>query len=588
MTGQPDASRKSFGEVLAMTARFNGSGVAVTCGQARITWRELNSRVNRLANALKAHGVKKGDHVSLLFHDCPEFIEANYALQKLGAVPIPVNFRFVAREIAYQLAQSDSTVLVFEDLYLDEARKALASAPKIGKVVCCAREGRSVPADMVDYAGLLGTGSAIEPPACTTEHDVCTICYTGGTTGLPKGVVLTYANFWNLAQSLFGDLLGRLASDTKVNFGRIVSRIFPVPGIEKGLNRLMGFRPVRSFLSGSLPKLVSGTAGTALGPILGRVTGGISIFMNMPLFHMANYQLLIIGPMSGLVRFILREGIHFDPEEVLATIERERPMVLLLVPTQWNLVLDHPGITNHDRSSILVAMTGAGVNPAQRKRQILERFPNSLVVDVFGQTEMTPDTALRIDAAPETLKDKSVGRPLTGIEMRIVDENGRDVSAGEVGEILYKSGTVMKGYYGEEDKTKEVMRDGWFHSGDLGYIDADGEIIVMDRKNECISTGAEKVFPHEVEEILCRHDKVDSVCVIGVPDATWGSAVKAVVVLKPGASATADEIMTWCRDKMTGFKRPKHVVFAPALPLSPVGKVLRKQVRELYGRNSEM
>jgi len=588
MTGQPDASRKSFGEVLAMTARFNGSGIAVTCGQTRITWKELNSRVNRLANALKAHGVKKGDHVSLLFHDCPEFIEANYALQKLGAVPIPVNFRFVAREIAYQLTQSDSTVLVFEDLYLDEARKALADAPKIRKVVCCAREGRSTPGDMIDYAALIRTGSASEPAACTTEHDVCTICYTGGTTGLPRGVVLTYANFWNLAQSLFGDLLGRLASDTKVNFGRIVSRIFPVPVIENGLNRLMGFRPVRSFLSNSLPKLVSDTAGTALGPILGRVTGGISIFMNMPLFHMANYQLLIIGPMSGLIRFILREGIHFDPEEVLTTIERERPMVLLLVPTQWNMVLDHPGIANHDRSSILVAMTGAGVNPAHRKRQILERFPNSLVVDVFGQTEMTPDTALRIDAAPDTLKNKSVGRPLSGIEIRIVDEQGRDVSAGEVGEILYKSGTVMKGYYGEEDKTKEVMRDGWFHSGDLGYIDADGEIIVVDRKNECISTGAEKVFPHEVEEILGQHEKVDSVCVIGVPDATWGNAVRAVVVLKPGASATADEIMAWCRDKMTGFKRPKHVVFAEALPLSPVGKVLRKQVKELYGRSTAM
>lgn len=588
MGGTPDTPRPSFGKVLATTARFNPRGIAVTCGAERITWRDLNIRVNRLANALKACGVKKGDHASLLFHDCPEFIEANYALQKLGAVPVPVNFRFVAREIEYQLTQSDSTILIFEDLYLDETRKALAATPKIRTVVCCTREGRSAPAGMIDYAALIRTGSANEPPACTTEHDVCTICYTGGTTGLPKGVVLTYANFWNLAASLFGDLLGRLASDTKVNFGRIVSRIFPVPGLEKGLNRLMGFSPVRSFLSDSLPKLVSATAGTALGPLLGRVTGGISIFMNMPLFHMANYQLLIIGPMSGLVRFILREGIHFDPEEVLGTIERERPMVLLLVPTQWNMVLDHPGIAGHDRSSILVAMTGAGVNPAHRKKQILEQFPNSLVVDVFGQTEMTPDTALRIDAAPETLKNKSVGRPLSGIEMRIVDEQGRDVSAGEVGEILYKSGTVMKGYYGEEDKTREVIRDGWFHSGDLGYIDTDGEIIVVDRKNECISTGAEKVFPHEVEEILARHEKVDAACVIGVPDATWGNAVQAVVVLKPGASATADEIMAWCRDKMTGFKRPRHVVFAEALPLSPVGKVLRKQVRELYGKSTEM
>ena len=168
-------------------------------------------------------------------------------------------------------------------------------------------------------------------------------------------------------------------------------------------------------------------------------------------------------------------------------------------------------------------------------------------------------------------------------EMRIIDENGVDVQPGQVGEILYRSGTIMKGYYGEEQKTSEVIRNGWFHSGDLGYIDPDGEIIVVDRKNECINTGAEKVFPHEVEEILANHEKIDSVCVIGVPDHTSGNAVRAVVVLKQGVRATEDEIITWCRDKMTGFKRPKQVVFAEALPLSPVGKVLRKQVKELYG-----
>ncbi|HOD72670.1 MAG TPA: AMP-binding protein, partial [Deltaproteobacteria bacterium] len=288
MTKKDSTPRKSFGEVLAMMARLNPKGIAVTYGPTNISWKELNERVNRLANALKLLGVKKGDHASILFHDCPEFIEANYALQKIGAVPIPINFRFVAREIAYQLKNSDSSILIFEDLYLAETAKALKDAPGIKQVVCLARDERSMPAGMTDYLSLIRTGETIEPPPCTTEDDVCTICYTGGTTGLPKGVVLTYSNFWNLARSLFGDLLGRLASDTKVNFGRIVSRLLPVPGLEKGLNRLMGSTAVRSFLSDALPKLISDTAGTAIGPILGRVTGGISMFMNMPLFHMAN------------------------------------------------------------------------------------------------------------------------------------------------------------------------------------------------------------------------------------------------------------------------------------------------------------
>ena len=548
-------ARKSFGEILAGMARFNPKGIAVTCGNTTITWQGLNERVNSLAGALKGLGIKKGDHAAILFHDCPEFIEANYALQKLGAVPIPINFRFVAREIEYQLTHSDSTVLIFEDLFLDETGKALKNCPAIRQTICLARDGRPVPEGMLDYEAAIASHPAIEPPACTTAEDVCTICYTGGTTGRPKGVVLTYSNFWNLAQSLFGDLIGRLACDEKVNFGRIIASLVHKPWLEAPLNRLMGFPKVRSFVSQNAPALLAKTTGKAISPLLGR-----------------------------LIRFILREGIHFDPAEVLETIARERPMVVLLVPTQWKMILDYPDIDRYDRRSVLVAMTGAGANPGSRKKQILEKFSNSIVVDVFGQTEMTPDTALRIDTSPETIKNKSVGRPLSGIKMRIVNEKGEDVPPGSTGEILYQSGTIMKGYYGEAEKTSEVIKDGWFLSGDLGYMDADGELIVVDRKGECISTGAEKVFPHEVEEIMALHEMIDSVCVIGVPDDTWGNIVRAVVVLKPGMATSEQEIISWCKDKMTGFKRPKSVVFADAFPMSPVGKVLRNKVREDYGK----
>jgi acyl-CoA synthetase (AMP-forming)/AMP-acid ligase II len=577
-------ARKSFGDLLAGMARFNPKGIAVTYGNTHITWKGLNERVNSLAGALKGIGIKKGDHAAILFRDCPEFIETNYALQKLGAVPIPINFRFVAREIEYQLTHSDSTVLIMENLFIEEALPALQNAGKVKHTICLSRAGHPVPAHMLDYETLLASHPAIEPPACTTEEDICTICYTGGTTGMPKGVVLTYSNFWNLAESLLGDLIGRLACDDKVNFGRIIANLVHKPWLEAPLNKLMGFPKVRSFVSLNAPALLAKTTGKSFSPLLGRITGGLSIFMNMPLFHMANYQLLIIGPMSGLIHFILREGIHFDPAEVLETIARERPMVLLLVPTQWKMILDYPGIDRYDRRSVLVAMTGAGANPASRKKQILEKFSNSIVVDVFGQTEMTPDTALRIDASPEGIKNNSVGRPLSGIKMRIVNEKGEDVPPGSTGEILYQSATIMKGYYGEAEKTSAVIKDGWFFSGDLGYLDPDGELIVVDRKGECISTGAEKVFPHEVEEIMAQHEMIDSVCVIGVPDDTWGNIVRAVVVLKPGMTASDQEIISWCKDKMTGFKRPKSVVFAQAFPMSPVGKVLRNKVREDYGK----
>ncbi|HPJ92825.1 MAG TPA: AMP-binding protein [Deltaproteobacteria bacterium] len=576
-------ARKSFGELLADMARYNPRGIAVTCGATKVRWNDLNAKANRFANALTSLGVKKGDHVSIMFHDCPEFIEANYAAQKIGAVPIPMNFRFVAKEIEYQVNHSDSTVLIFEDLFVDEVLAAKKNMPRLQHYICLNRSGTKA-FGMIDYENLISHHDASEPEPCTDDDDICTICYTGGTTGLPKGVVLTYSNFWHLSESLFGDLIGRLASDEKVNFGRIISRLINTEAMENPINRVMASPKARSFVSTSIPKLLPKLSGTAAGPLLGRITGGLSMFLNMPLFHMANYQILIIGPMSGLPRYIIREGIHFDPKEVLETIERERPMVVICVPTQWKMILNSPEIETFDTGSVLVAMTGAGVNPAETKKEILRRFRNSLVVDIFGQTEMTPDTTIRIDATEEGLKNKSVGRPLAGIEMRIVDENGLDVAHGETGEILYRSATIMKEYYGEKEKTAQVIRDGWFYSGDLGYIDPDGELIVVDRKGECISTGGEKVFPHEVEEILSGNEKVDSVCVIGIPDEIWGQKVRAVVVLKDGQAATEEEIIAWSKSRMTGFKRPKSIVFANSLPLSPVGKVLRSQVKGLYGK----
>ncbi|MGC9324521.1 MAG: AMP-binding protein [Desulfomonilia bacterium] len=577
-------ARKSFSLLLADMARYNPNGLCVTCGQRRITWKDMNTNVNRLSNALKQVGVRKGMHVSLMFHDCPEFIEVNYALQKLGAVPIPVNFRFVAREIEYQLKHSDSEFLIFEDLFAEEVEKAIRDVDGLKKVIYHAQEGGKTPEGMIEYRSLLSNTHATEPEPCTDEHDVCTICYTGGTTGLPKGVVLTYANFWHLAESLLGDLLGRIATNEDVNFGRIISTLLPLPGIEKGLNALMKSHHVREHLSSSLPRTLRDLSGSRVGPLISRLSGGLSLFMNMPLFHMANYQLLVIGPMSGLTRFILREGIHFDPREVLETMERERPMALIMVPTQWKMVLDHPDLHRYDRSSVLVAMTGAGASSAERKRQILGAFPNAFVMDVFGQTEMTPDTTIRIDASAEQIKNKAVGKPLSGIRIRIVDEDGKDLPQGQIGEILYNSATIMKEYYSDQVRTSEVIRDGWFHSGDLGYFDEDGELLVVDRKGECINTGAEKVYPLEVEEIIAQHEKVDTVCVIGIPDETWGHAVRAVIVLKQGETASEEEIIQWCKDKMTGYKRPKSVVFTEELPLSPVGKVLRSKIREQYGR----
>ena len=259
------------------------------------------------------------------------------------------------------------------------------------------------------------------------------------------------------------------------------------------------------------------------------------MFLNMPLFHIANYQVLIIGPISGLARYILRPGISFDPQEALEIIAKEKPMLVMCVPTQWKKLLDYPDLQKFNTKSVLVAMTGTGINPAQQKKRILKEFPNALVADVFGQTEMTPDTSIRLDASEESVKDRCVGKPWPVLKSESLMKKGR-TAPGEAGEILYRSGTIMKEYYGDRKRTAEVIKDGWFHSGDLGYLDKDGEIIVIDRKNETISTGGEKVYPREVEEILESHPKVEHACVIDVPDETWGSTVRAIIVPYEGGS----------------------------------------------------
>jgi acyl-CoA synthetase (AMP-forming)/AMP-acid ligase II len=279
---------------------------------------------------------------------------------------------------------------------------------------------------------------------------------------------------------------------------------------------------------------------------------------------------------------VLPDSVKFDPALVLSLVEKEKITNMANVPTGWKKLVDFPDAGRYDLSSIRMASTGGGVCPVSLKKQILKVFPNALILDVFGQTEMTPATSFRVDMDEDRIQNRSVGRSI--VEVRVVDENGRDLPPGQVGELLYRSNTVMKGYYKDEDKTREVMQDGWFRSGDLGCLDENGEIRVADRKKECINTGGEKVFPLEVEEVLAKHPKVDDVCVIGVPDEEWGNTVRAVVQLKKNQQAEPAELLEFCRGELAGYKIPRSVVFVDELPRSPVGKMLREQVREVYGR----
>ena len=314
------------------------------------------------------------------------------------------------------------------------------------------------------------------------------------------------------------------------------------------------------------------------------------MFLTPPMFHLAAYALFVLNWLIAGAIVIFPESPRFDAAETIEALRENEVTWTLFVPTQWKWITDYLDKENPDFTldSLEVALSGASLLHAKYKKKILKYFPNALLFDIFGQTEMAPVASMKVDGEAATVKERSVGHIISNIEIKIIDDDGNPVTDGTIGEILYRGPNVMQGYYGDPEKTAQTIdADGWLHSGDLGYM-KEGELFTIERKKECINTGSEKVFPLEVEEILIEHPKVKEVCVIGVPDEDWGNIVRAVVIpesgVKPGVDVTEQEIKDYCKGKMAGYKKPRSVVFADKFPISPVGKVLRVKIREKWGK----
>ena len=640
--------------------------IAIACGNRRLTWRELNDRVDRLACALHKMGLRKAEPCALLFHNGSEFVESNLAIQTLGAIPIPINFRYVAGELLYVLNNCDTRFFLFEDTALTLVQEIRKDLPNVKHFIC---KGADLPAGILSYEECIRTNGTDYPKAEVDPDDTAVIIYTGGTTGQPKGVMLSYNNFRANQEAIISYLMHLLPPVEELDL-QVYARNELQRKVLNSLTHLA--TPLSSVLKGnrSSPPVIilelKSTSGITVPPLTltmregklklfkgksdrfdlhvqiqmgqefrkfvelsvypytlkGRIavipqvarlffSGGLkvhgspryrlkmilsnlkspeqeeieNIILVPPLFHLASYAFWLTFWLfqKGTVTF--PPSPEFQAGEVLETVEKEKISWIFLVPTMWKRLVEVCEQGSYRLDTIRVALTGAALMPGKYKKKILEQFPNALLLDGFGQTEMAPVTTFKVDADPDTVKDRSVGRLLEGLEVRIVNEQGEEVPDGEPGELWYRGQSVMKGYYKDETKTLEVLgADGWFHSGDLAYRGADGEIYTVERKKECINSGGEKIFPLEVEEIMSKHPQVDEVCVIGVPDEDWGETVRAVVVPKEDEKPAADEIIEWCKGRMAGFKKPKSVVFAESLPLSPVGKLLRARIKELYGQ----
>jgi fatty-acyl-CoA synthase len=493
------ARRLVLPELTGRACRSHPDRQAVVFGDESRTHAELHARAARLASGLAAEGVEATDRVALLLHNRIEFAEALLACHHIGAVAVPINFRLAADEVDFILGDSEAVALICD------------SVPPAG------RRFRSVLEVEKSYEAAIASAPAPGDPAALLEDDPALMCYTSGTTGRPKGAVLTHGN---LVASTLSWIHEMRADQDDV------------------------------WLSGQ------------------------------PLFH--------IGGINGLLPFltlggtvIITPSTRFDPGAALRLIEAHAVTMCIFVPTQWDVICGSDAVGQIDRRRLRVAMWGASPAPRRTLESMAQTFPEAEIVSAYGQTEMAGATTL-LKGADATRKMGSVGKPMLGVELRVVDERLGDVAPGEVGEIVYRGPNVMAGYHRQPEATAEAFAGDWFHSGDLARRDDDGYLWLVDRLKDLIVSGGENVYPAEIERVLLEHPAVADAAVVGVPHPRWIETPLAVVVGRGEPAVDEGELIAYCRLRLAGFKQPSAVVVVDALPRNAAGKVLKRELREAY------
>ena len=493
----------------------------------RYTFSQINERSNRLANGLSGLGVKKGDIVAMLQVNCNQYLETYYAAAKLGAILVPLNFRARQEELSYMLENAEANTVFVGDRYIAMAKAMHPNLSSIKHLISI----DSKQENMLYYDDLLSSSTPEDVVTEIDDNDVTILMYTAGTTGRPKGVPLTHNSF-----SIY-----------------VLENVAPADPETAEVNLL-----------------------------------------TVPLYHVAGVQAMLAAVYGGRTLAMMRQ---FEVKEWMETVQRERATRAMLVPTMLKWVVDDPDFSKHDLSSLRVITYGAAPMPFEVIKKAIEVMPWVRFINAFGQTETASTiTTLgpedHIIEGTEEEKDKkikrlvsSIGRPMADVEMKVIDEEGIELPPGEIGEIIARGPRVMSGYWKDAEKTaKAITKDGWLRTSDMGYRDEDGYFYLAGRGDDMIIRGGENISPEEVEDVVHSYPKIDEAAVIGIPDPEWGQQPWAIVVLKKGETATAEEIMEYCREKLASFKRPRSVVFVDALPRNPMGKVLKRILREQYGR----
>ncbi len=491
----------------------------------RWSFSDLADRSNRLANALAGMGVGQGDKVGMLQVNCNECIEVYFATAKLGATYVPLNFRARAEELEFMINFSEASALFLGQRYVKMINSMREQIPGMKNLVSV--EG---PAEgMLDYESVIAEADPEEVFTDIDDNDTSILMFTAGTTGQPKGVMLTHDNLATY----------------------VLNNVSPAdPDIEE------------------------------------------KNILTVPLYHIAGMQAVLAAVYGGRTLVVQRQ---FEPSDWMTLVESESVTRAMMVPTMLKQLMEHEEFPERNLSSLQVITYGAAPMPVEVITKAIEVFPGTRFINAFGQTEsastitmLTPEDHV-IEGSPgeRAIKLKrlgSIGRALGDTEVKIFDEDGSEQPVDEVGEIVARGPRVMKGYWKADEATNNTIRNGWLYTGDIGYMDEAGYIFLSGRAKDIIIRAGENISPEQVEATLHSHPAIDEAAVIGVPDPQWGETVRAIVALKAGAQASEADIIEHCRGQLASFKKPESVIFVDSLPRNPLGKVLKRVLREEYGK----
>ena len=506
-----------LGRCLARNAAITPGKAAVVDAAGRgWTYAEFSARVNRLANALAARGIASGARLAILDRNSIEYLEAYFAAGAIGAWMVAINFHLKPVDIAFRLAHSGAGALLVgpEFVPLVHLLPAELQVRLRGRIWVLGPSQDGMPG----YDSLLAEGNASPPEVRVCPEDILYIGYTSGTTGAPKGAMVSH-------------------------------RAIVVGYLYKALDY---------GLDGKDVSLCPG-----------------------PFWHSAPRDFASLALYLGGTCVVTR---GFEPPEYLAMVARHRVTYSFMVPTMFQLLAEYDSAAEADVSSIRALISGGSPLPTAVKERTLARF-GDILSEFYGATETRIIT--NITAGELARKRRSVGRPIRDVEIRLLDDDGREVPRGSAGEVFVRGPGLFSGYLDDPERTARSHRGDWFSLGDVGRLDDEGYLTLVDRKQDVIISGGENIYPNDIEEVLLAHPGVKEAAVIGVPDPTWGELVTAVVVPRGGAVPPAEELIAHCAAALPGYMKPRRVEFVEELPRNPVGKVLRRAIREPYWKKSQ-